>query len=234
MRFALALALLLVGAAGPRGGCGNGKGATTPPAYDPCAGKACGDSCKACPPGDASCVETMELKACDPSGRCVSQVEGMCAVAQTECAGKPCGAPCSYPDLPCLYSTPRCLPPQSPGHCGANGACAQGYPPPPGACPAPPPSWGCVGKTCGDGCGYCPPGTDPAKCPVPTLVATACDAQLQCVSAVNVTCSPESACLGKSCGAACDTCPACVGPGPAAEHCDPSGRCVVGTVTCPP
>src|SRR5512138_916 len=120
MRFALALALLLVAAAAPREGCGNGS---TPPAYDACAGKACGDACTACPPGAADCLETAVVKACD--------------------------APCAWPDLPCLHATPPCLPPQGPGHCHASGACAQGYPLPAGACPA---SWGCVGKTCGDGC----------------------------------------------------------------------------------
>lgn len=41
--------------------------------YDPCAGKACGDGCRLCPPGAAGCVETMDVKACDTGGRCVSQ-----------------------------------------------------------------------------------------------------------------------------------------------------------------
>lgn len=225
MRSGLALALLLVAAAAPREGCGNGR---APPAYEPCAGKACGDSCTACPPGSADCFETMELKACDPSGRCVSKVDGMCA-PQTECAGKPCGAQCSYPDLPCLHATPRCLPPQSPGYCDASGACAQGYPPPPGACP---PSWGCVGKKCGDSCGYCPPGTDPAHCPVPTFAATACDAQLQCVTVGTFTCPPDP-CAGKKCGDACDRCGgACMNP--VATACDASGACVPAPVTCGP
>ncbi len=230
MRFAPALVLLLAAAAAPRDGCGNGR---PPPAYDACAGKSCGETCTVCPPGAADCYETAVVKACDPSGRCVPRVDGMCSGAGA-CAGKACGAPCAYPDLPCLHATPPCLPPQSPGHCDASGACAQGYPPPPGACPPPTPSWGCVGKACGDGCGYCPPGTDPANCPVPTLVATACDAQLQCVSVYDVACAPAAACLGKACGAACDTCPACVGPGPASQSCDASGACATGPATCPP
>jgi hypothetical protein len=41
-------------------------------AYDPCAGKATGDACRICPPDDADCVETMELKACNAEGKCTS------------------------------------------------------------------------------------------------------------------------------------------------------------------
>lgn len=41
--------------------------------HDPCAGKACGDGCRLCPPEAADCVETMEVKACDAGGRCVSR-----------------------------------------------------------------------------------------------------------------------------------------------------------------
>ncbi|HEX9048935.1 MAG TPA: hypothetical protein VF841_00210 [Anaeromyxobacter sp.] len=229
MRSVLPLALLLVAAAAPREGCGNGRA----PPYDPCAGKACGDACKACPPGDASCFETAELKACDPFHRCVPQVDGLCAAAQQACAGKACGAQCAI-DPPCRSATPPCMMPSLVGYCDPGGACVAGTAPPPGTCPSQQPSWGCVGKACGDGCGYCPPGTDPASCPVPTLVATACDAQLQCVPVAGLTCSPQAACQGKACGAACDTCPACAGPGPAAQSCDASGACVAGATTCPP
>ncbi len=41
--------------------------------WDPCAGKACGADCHLCPSDAVDCAETMELKACDPSGRCVSR-----------------------------------------------------------------------------------------------------------------------------------------------------------------
>jgi hypothetical protein len=40
--------------------------------YQPCAGKACGDACTICEPGDKSCVETAVVKACDRSGACVA------------------------------------------------------------------------------------------------------------------------------------------------------------------
>ncbi len=228
MRLAISLALVLAATTAPRQGCGNGG---TPPAYDACAGKACGETCTVCPPDAKDCAETAVVKACDPLGRCVAWTDGLCA--SSECAGKPCGTQCAYPDLPCLHATPPCLPPVGPGYCDPSGACMQGYPPPPGACSAPPaPSWGCVGKACGDSCGYCPPGQDPATCPVPTFAATACDAQHQCVSAITVTCSPQAACQGKACGAACETCPGCMRP--AAMSCDASGACVPGIATCPP
>lgn len=45
--------------------------------YDPCAGKACGDECRLCPPDASGCFETTELKACDPTGRCVSWTPGL-------------------------------------------------------------------------------------------------------------------------------------------------------------
>jgi hypothetical protein len=224
MRLAIPLALLLVAAAAPRHGCGNGG----TPAYDACAGKACGDSCTACPPGSTDCMETAVVKACDPSGRCLPRSEGMCGAADGACTGKKCGDECVI-DPPCRTATPPCMTPSVHGYCYNDSSCVAGPPPP---CPQVPPSWGCVGKACGDGCGYCPPGTDPANCPVPTLVATVCDARLQCASAVTVTCSPQAACLGKPCGAACETCPTCMDP--VAEYCDPSGACVKGTVTCPP
>jgi hypothetical protein len=224
MRLAISLALLLVAAAAPRQGCGNGG----TPAYDPCAGKACGEPCTVCPPGSTDCMETAVVKACDPSGRCVPMAGGMCA--EGECAGKSCGAPCAWPDLPCLHATPPCLPPQGPGYCNLVGICAQGYPPPADACP--PPEWGCVGKKCGDSCGVCPPGTDPANCPVPTFAATACDAQLQCVTVGTFTC-PTDPCAGKKCGDACDPCGGlCMNP--VAYHCDASSACVAGAPSCPP
>jgi hypothetical protein len=42
--------------------CGNG--------YDPCEGKACGESCSLCAPYDMMCVETDEVKTCDENGQC--------------------------------------------------------------------------------------------------------------------------------------------------------------------
>ncbi len=55
-----------------QGTCVAGPPPPTGAAYDPCAGKACGERCATCPPHEPGCVETAELKACDASGRCVS------------------------------------------------------------------------------------------------------------------------------------------------------------------
>jgi len=38
--------------------------------YDPCAGKACGATCHACPPDAPDCAETAVVKACDRGGFC--------------------------------------------------------------------------------------------------------------------------------------------------------------------
>lgn len=38
--------------------------------YEPCAGKAAGAPCRVCPQNDPSCIETMEVKACDGAGTC--------------------------------------------------------------------------------------------------------------------------------------------------------------------
>jgi len=182
MRLAISLAVVLAAAVAPRGGCG-GNG--TPPPYDPCAGKACGATCTLCAPDAKDCVENMIAKACDPNGRCVPETPTLCA---SECAGKACGERCLWPDLPCLHAIPACLPPVGPGYCDGKGACAEGYPPPPGACA---PSPDCAGKACGDSCVACPPGADPATCPAPASpVATACSAQLQCVPVGSFTCGP--------------------------------------------
>ena len=75
-----------------------------------CVGKACGASCNPCLPG-AVCP-TFVASACDPWGRCVGAVPGLCA-----CAGKACGASCDPCDGLCLHpyasdcdATGRCVP----------------------------------------------------------------------------------------------------------------------------
>lgn len=47
------------------GGCGD--------TYDPCENKSCGETCQLCPPGDAECSETGEVKACDRDGACLKR-----------------------------------------------------------------------------------------------------------------------------------------------------------------
>lgn len=38
--------------------------------YNPCTGKACGDTCMVCDPADPDCVETMVVKYCNARGLC--------------------------------------------------------------------------------------------------------------------------------------------------------------------
>jgi hypothetical protein len=82
----------------------------------------------------------------------------------------------------------------------------------------------CRGLACGDSCGYCPPGTDPATCPVPTTAPTACNIRGQCVTAGTFLCKGET-CSGRACGVACDgPCPYGV-PCLAPVVCDGQGAC---------
>lgn len=39
-------------------------------AYNPCAGKKCGERCQLCAPGDTGCLETALIKLCHPDGQC--------------------------------------------------------------------------------------------------------------------------------------------------------------------
>ncbi len=124
MRLALSLALLLAGA-GTRTGCG-GDGPVAPP-YDPCSGKACGEACHLCAPGDPACAETQELKACTADGKCVSRGAGFTCPVPDPCAGKACGDACVI-SAPCRYSTPPCMVPDLLGRCDPGGRCVAGSP----------------------------------------------------------------------------------------------------------
>lgn len=205
------------------------------PPYEPCAGRSCGAPCTTCAPGDLHCVEPAVVQACDLLGRCVPAVQDLCAPAQGRCEGLACGAPCVI-DAPCRLASPPCYVPSILGHCDQAGTCVPGDPPPPGFC-LPPPPWSCEGKGCGDACGVCPPGTDPAFCPVPTFAATACDRAGECVTATPWLCYDP--CAGLACGAACHTCPPDAtdcGETAVVKACDAAGRCVPETPTlaCPP
>jgi len=183
----LAVALLTLGATAgscpglPDGGGGRG--------YDPCASKACGDTCTLCEPGVAGCVETANLKGCDPTGQCVSWTSTLCTPSIASCAGAPCGQECVV-EPPCRTATPPCMAPSRMGLCDGDGGCETRLPAGPGFCAPRSPAWGCQGKACGDSCGWCPSGADPTTCPWPTFAATACDAHLQCITDGTFTCGP--------------------------------------------
>ncbi len=214
MRFAVPLALLLAAAA--RQGCGGAE----PAPYDPCAGKACGEQCHACPPDDPNCFETADLKACDPTGRCASAATFTCAPSDS-CAGKACGASCVW-DPPCRNATPPCMMPSAFGHCGADGACV------PGGFAGCTPEPACEGKTCGATCDPCG-----GMCMHP--YASACDYAGRCMPVSPWICYDP--CAGKACGEQCHPCPpdavGCVEPA-LFMVCDPAGTCTGATpVSCP-
>lgn len=163
----LALVALLAVAASPRGGCGPHDGS----GYVPCGGKACGDACSLCAPGEPGCVETAVVKACDPAGACVPAGTFACPAAEA-CAGKRCGDACTI-DPPCRSAVPPCLAPSLLGTCDATGTCVT-VPP---VCPPYDP---CAGKACGASCDPCAPGA--TACPAIACV-TACDGAGRCTCA---------------------------------------------------
>jgi hypothetical protein len=59
--------------AGPPAPNADAPVSNNPGSYDPCAGKRCGDACNLCAPGDADCVETAVVKACNQSGACTME-----------------------------------------------------------------------------------------------------------------------------------------------------------------
>lgn len=75
--------------------CVEAEPVCAPPPVDPCAGKACGDSCNPC--GDANPCPTFAATACDLAGRCVTAP----VRCDDPCAGKACGEACN----PCAPGT---------------------------------------------------------------------------------------------------------------------------------
>ena len=66
------------GASGQNGGGAGTAGSAGGAAYDPCAGKSCGDPCDICDPNDLECGSITLASACDPAGDCVAMVSGLC------------------------------------------------------------------------------------------------------------------------------------------------------------
>ena len=169
MRMRVAVVVLLALAAGP-GQCGG----TAP--YDACQGKTCGEACRACPPEDAQCVETAVVMACNPLGRCVPEVPGLCAPPPDACAGKVCGQTC-LEEPPCRAATPPCMTPSVLGRCDDAGRCVAG-----GAVACQPVA-DCAGQPCGVPCDPCG-----GMCMHP--YASACDGSGACVPGMAGLCPP--------------------------------------------
>lgn len=196
--------------------------------YLPCAAKACGEPCTACPRGDADCVETQLEKACNASGQCVAAPVACEEPAYAPCAGKACGQPCTV----CPPGDPDCFETAVTKECDPSGACVAA----PAVCLQP--SYEpCAGKACGDSCTVCPPG-DP-DC-VETAVAKECDASGACVAAPAECEEPPPAydpCAGKVCGQQCRECAPldedCVET-LAIKECNADGECVPAPAQCGP
>lgn len=75
-----------------------------------CLGKACGKGCNPCGPG--SVCPTLMASACDPWGRCVGDVPGLCACVGKRCseACDPCDGLCMHPYASACDGTAHCLP----------------------------------------------------------------------------------------------------------------------------
>ena len=143
------------------------------PAYDACAGKACGETCTVCPPGATDCAETAVLKACDPQGRCVADAGDLCGAV----------AACAREDLRRALHHRPALPRRDPALHDAVGARTlrrgrrlhPGRPAPARLLPAARPRHpDCVGKACGDSVQPVRPRRDlPDAHPVPRATASA-------------------------------------------------------------
>jgi hypothetical protein len=91
------------------GQCLPGDATTCEPSAD-CAGKACGASCNPCGP-DQVCP-TFMATACDPWGRCLSALPGLCACDGKACGDScdPCDGLCSHPYASTCDGTSHCRP----------------------------------------------------------------------------------------------------------------------------
>ncbi|MBT6176704.1 MAG: hypothetical protein HOI23_05615 [Deltaproteobacteria bacterium] len=155
-----------------------------PEPYEPCAGKVCGDMCQQCDPNDLDCVETDEIKACNPDGECVSDTGDLCDGEEYDaCAGKSCGDMCQQcdpNDLDC-FETEEIKACNEAGECVSDtGDLCDGeeYD-------------ACAGKSCGDMCTLCDPADlDCAE----TMEIKACNPDGECVSDTGDLCDEVSAC----------------------------------------
>jgi hypothetical protein len=91
------------------GQCLPGAAGACQPSAD-CAGKACGATCNPCGPGQV--CPTFVATACDPWGRCVTALPGLCACAGKACGAScdPCGGLCSHPYASACDGTGHCRP----------------------------------------------------------------------------------------------------------------------------
>ncbi len=126
--------------------------------YDPCEGKACGETCQVCRPGDPTCIETAVVKYCQPDGACSPEAPA-CEPAYDPCEGKACGETCRV----CPPSDPTCIETAVVKYCQADGTCT---PDAPTCGPTEPTVCSDTCRWAGDGeCDDGGPGADYSVCP---------------------------------------------------------------------
>lgn len=95
--------------------------------YEPCAGKACGDTCTLCRPGDSTCVETAVVKSCDATGKCSAGGGPICSSPDggyDPCKAKTCGESCRL----CDPANVGCVETAVVKQCNKAGACSPSAP----------------------------------------------------------------------------------------------------------
>jgi hypothetical protein len=193
-------------------------------AYQPCAGKVCGDQCSTCPPGDPGCPKPSGPSYCDQSGVC-SQAAPTCGLAcksdfdcpqtgtpcqvcpdgSTACAGFKCIAnQCQFEQQTC--GPPTCAPQAAFGVGGCEVLLG----------------WVWDGTQCSplSGC----------SCQGPDCGALAQDPDT-CNKLHDGCLNPPSPCSGQPCGSSCSLC----GPDQPCDvfgYCDQSGQCTPSFPVC--
>jgi hypothetical protein len=139
-----------------------------PPPFDPCAGKACGDTCRLCDPADPGCIETDVVKFCQADGSC-SPLQPSC---ETVFCGGIAGIPCPGAGTCVDDPSDDCDPKNGGADCGgvctcdALGLCVAPahWDSSPGVCGCVGATGSCGGNTCGPNeyccnasCGICAP-----------------------------------------------------------------------------
>ena len=164
--------------------------------YDPCAGKACGDSCSICDPNDPSCAQIELLLLCDAYGQCgpgvpeCNSMGGQCTSAMdcpyslAPCQVCPDGST-ACPSTDCIMGTcvtefQTCVDPNpQPGACMTDAECPQLDGP----------------------CQICPDGT--SACPGSYCLNGQCILSFPACGGGGM----YDPCANKSCGDACTLCP---------------------------
>ena len=157
-------------------------------AYEPCAGKTCGDTCTVCDPNDADCMETAVEKACNEAGECSADTGEECIAPDACTPGETFDAADGCNTCTCPESGKK-----------SEAGCTEM------ACIYEP----CAGKACGDACTECDPNnTDCTE----TAEEKACDNDGVCTADTGEECIDPDACTPGETFDAADGCNTCTCP----------------------